>query len=149
MMATPKTSAEAADQIDLDDAAEIVERHRPVAADDPPAGADPGAAHRDPRRSVLLARGGDGALDACRIGDVAGERQAAYFLRRLGRRRRMDVENRDLHPGRRQCPRRCPAEPRSAAADERRPSADFHPALLSEPLSTPPPGSPLPCGRAG
>src|SRR5437763_16532237 len=116
MMATPKTSAEAADQIDLDHPAEIVERHRPVAADDAPAGADAGAAHRDPRRPVLLAGGGDGALDACRIGHIASEGEATDLFRRFGRSCGMHIEDRHLNPARRPKPCGCPAEPRGTAA---------------------------------
>ena len=44
---------ECADQVDLDDAREIGERHRPVAADDALGRTDAGAIDEDPRRAVL------------------------------------------------------------------------------------------------
>jgi hypothetical protein len=40
-------------------------------------------------------------LDACRIGHIASEGEAADLFRRFGCRRGMDIEDRDLDPGRR------------------------------------------------
>ena len=66
---------EGADQVDADDALEIGERHRPVAADDALGRADAGAIDQDARGAVigggLLHRrlGGGG------VGHVAGRRR--------------------------------------------------------------------------
>ena len=64
---------EGADQVDPDDALEVGERHRPVAADDALGRSDAGAVDQDARRAM----GGGGRFDrrfaGGRIGDVAGE----------------------------------------------------------------------------
>jgi hypothetical protein len=65
---------EAADQIDLDDAPERVQRQRTVAPDDPTWGADAGAIDGDSRRAVPLARRRNGGFHRGGVGHIAADR---------------------------------------------------------------------------
>jgi hypothetical protein len=121
---------EAADQIDLDDAPKRIERQRTVATDDPSGGADAGAIDGDARRAVPLTRRLNGRFDRTGVGHIAADREPAYRARRGGRRRLVDVQDRNLDPRRGQRFCRCLAETGGSAADDCRLSRDLHVLLL-------------------
>ncbi len=121
---------EAADQVDVDDAAELVERMRPVAADDVRADADAGAIDQEARRPLRRARLGHRLLAALGIGDVAAQRDAADLGRHLLGVLLVDVEHGDLGARLGQRPRRGRAQSRSAAGDQRRLPLELHAFLL-------------------
>src|SRR6185436_8929860 len=68
---------ERSDQVGLDDARELVERHRPVAADDPRRGADAGGVDEAGEGAELLDGGGDGLLDVGLARDVGADEARA------------------------------------------------------------------------
>ncbi len=121
---------EGADEIDVDDTAELVERMRPLAADDARADADPGAIDQHARRALHLARRRHRRLATPGIGDVATDGDAADLGRDLLGVLLVDVEHRHLGAGRRQGARRRRAETRSAAGDDRRVTLQLHARLL-------------------
>ncbi len=64
---------EAADQIDLDDLFELLERHRlAVAVDDAARAANPGAIDDDSGRTVLFVRRRNGTLRCLALGHITG-----------------------------------------------------------------------------
>jgi hypothetical protein len=68
---------EAADQIDLDDPTERIERHRTVASDDAPGGPEIGAIDSNARRAVVLARCRKGGFHRSGVGYVRTDREPA------------------------------------------------------------------------
>jgi hypothetical protein len=117
---------EAADQIDFDRAAELVERQGPVASDDAARRTDAGAGDDEPRRPVPPARRGDRRFGVGGVRHIAGRRNAADLLGDRDGRGFIDIEHGDPRPGLRQSLRGRPAEPRAAAADQCRLTGDLH-----------------------
>ena len=110
---------ERADEVDVDHPREILERHRPVAADDAARRRDAGAVDEDARRPELVARLRDGSGGLVGVDHVAGDGDAADLRRHLRRRLDVDVEDRHLGAERRELRRGRPAEAGAAAGDER------------------------------
>ena len=90
---------EGADQVDGDDALEVGERHRPVAADDALRWTDAGAIDQDAGRAMLVARLRQGGGGLLAVGDVAPHRAAADPLRDRARAVEVDVEAGNLGAG--------------------------------------------------
>jgi len=111
---------EGADEVDLDHPAELGERHRAVAPDDPRRRADAGAVDDDARRADGLRGPAQRRLHGLRRGHVAGEADppelAAHRLRALG----VQVEHGDPGALAREPPRRRRPEPGGPARHQRR-----------------------------
>ena len=121
---------ERADQIDGDDALEIGERHRPVAADDAFGRADAGAVDQDARRAVVGGGLGERGFGCGGAGDVAGDGDAVDVDRHLGGSFLVDVENRHLGAGFGQHARGRGAEPRGSSGHDRGVSSNVHGRLV-------------------
>ena len=122
---------EAADQVDLDDAPEVIERHRPVAPDDAPAAADAGAIDGDARRPVPLAAAANAA--STEAASVTSAWMAKPPVSRAASAAAGSLMSRiaTFTPELRQRLRARPAETRSTAADDCRLSFDEHCVLHS------------------
>ena len=109
---------EAADQVDLDDLCEVVERHRPAAPDDALGRRDAGAVDQDSRRAMSLAGLPDSGLGRIGAGHVAGDAKPANLRRDRGRLVAVEVEYADLGAGLGQVARGLFAQSRTAAGDD-------------------------------
>jgi hypothetical protein len=117
---------ETADQVDADDLLVILQRHRPVAADDALGRSYAGAIDQDARRAVHGARGFHCRLRAFGVGNVAGHRDAFDAGGHFGGALFVEIENRHLGAGRGESARGGGSQSRCAAGDDRRLSLDFH-----------------------
>ena len=117
---------EGADQVDVDHPDEILERLRPVAADDALGRTDAGTIDENARRPLLVARLRNGGRGLVGVRDVAADGDGADLRRRLPRGVDIDVEDRDLGAGRCELHRGRAAEAGAAAGHERCVSSGMH-----------------------
>jgi hypothetical protein len=116
-----------ADEVDADDALEVLQRRRlPVLADDAPGGADAGDVHDDARGAVRRLGALDGVRDAGAVGDVGDEGAAADLRGHALGAGGVDVEHGHLRALARQLARHRLAEAGAAAGDEGGLSVDLH-----------------------
>src|SRR5450830_565647 len=110
---------EGADQIDVDDAAEIFQRHGDtVFADQAFGAADAGAVDQDTCRAVCGTCGSERSFDAGGVGDVAGCGVAAYFFCQRLRAFNVHIEDGHARTSLRQLTHHFGAESGSAAGDQ-------------------------------
>ena len=117
---------EGADEIDVDDAFEIGERHRAVAADDALGRSHAGAIDHDACRPVPLTRVLQRSARLLGIGHVAGHRVPADLVCQGARAVEIDVHDGDLGAGAGKFARGRRAEARGAAGHDRSVSFDVH-----------------------
>src|SRR4029078_4005140 len=90
---------ECSDQVDAYDALVVGERHRAIAADDPPFGSDAGAVDKDAGRAMHSSSFLDSRFTAGAVGNIARDSDTLEFARDLAGSLFIDIGDRNLGGG--------------------------------------------------